>query len=348
MCTSFVIGDPTIGLVYARTMEFTLQLHSAVVVVPVGTTFTGTDEKGTIGSGGLTWTATHGAVYANALGIEGCAIDGMNDAGLVVGSLNFPVSADYLTVSDTDQAKSIASFEVAHFLLTTCATVAEARAALESTPVQNVGIAAYGGQVPPLHWTIHDTAGNHAIVEYVGGKLAIYDNPTTVMTNEPPFPIQLANLAEYSYLSAEPPAPIRIGELSLAAPSSGGGMKGIPGGFLATARFVRAFFARNCAPAFSTAAQGTDLARHLINGFDIPPGSVQTPAGAGESGGVTGIETTEWSIIHDLANRVSYLNTYEGPEWTRLDVRALCAAAKGLTVIGFPAPAAFPELTIGS
>ena len=67
MCTSFTIGDQSSGYVYGRTMEFTLPLRSSLVVAPGGLTFTGTDKAGKIGSGGLTWTSTHGAVYADAL-----------------------------------------------------------------------------------------------------------------------------------------------------------------------------------------------------------------------------------------------------------------------------------------
>lgn len=346
MCTSFTIGDQSSGYVYGRTMEFTLPLHSSLVVAPKGVTFTGTDKAGKIGSGGLTWTGTHGAVYANALDVTAASIDGINDAGLVVGTLNFPVSADYMTVSDADQSKSIGSFEVAQYLLTTCATVAEAKAALQGLLVQNVAIAPYGGTVPKVHWTIHDTQGNHVVAEYTSGALAVYDNPTTVMTNEPPFPMQIAHLAEYSYLSADPPPAIKVGDMTLQAPSSGGGMAGIPGGFLASARFVRVFFGRESAPAFTSAAQGVDIARHLINGYDIPPGSVMTPAGAGESGGMTGFEITEWSIIHDMANLQTYINTYEGPDWVRADVTSLLAGAKDITVIPFPAPAPFPEFAL--
>lgn len=348
VCTSFVIGSPASGLVYGRTTEFHLPLHSAVVVAPAGASFTGTDNRGRLGAGGLTWTATRGAVWQNTLGIEGAAIDGMNDAGLVVGTLNFALSADYQTVAEADQSKSVASLEVAHYLLTTCATVAEVRAALGGLLVQNVAAAAYGGQVPRVHWTVHDTAGNHVVVEYVGGECNVYDNPTTVMTNEPPFPMQLAHLAEYSFLTADPPAPIEVGGLTLAAPGPGGGMAALPGGFLSSSRFVRAFFASRCAPGFATAAEGVEVARHIVNGFDIPPGSVVAAAEAASSGGAGAAQLTEWSVIHDMANRVSHLNSHRGPDWTRVDVRALCQGATGVTSIPFPEPAPPRELSLPS
>ena len=42
MCTSFTITSSQGDIVYGRTMEFTLQLHSKVIVFPRGVTLTGT------------------------------------------------------------------------------------------------------------------------------------------------------------------------------------------------------------------------------------------------------------------------------------------------------------------
>lgn len=39
MCTSFTLGNQASGLIYGRTMEFTLDLHSEIIVVPAGTQF---------------------------------------------------------------------------------------------------------------------------------------------------------------------------------------------------------------------------------------------------------------------------------------------------------------------
>src|SRR5664279_1139542 len=180
MCTSFTIGDKDSGIVYGRTMEFTLDLRSEIVVIPAGSKLSGTDKNGEIGKGGLEWEAKYSVAAANALGIM-MAVDGVNERGLVFGALNFPASARYIEVSAEEQSGSIASFEVGTYLLTTCANVEEVRQALGNVPVQGVNLAAYGGAVPPLHYTVHDADGGSIVIEYTGGKLDIYDNPTTVM-----------------------------------------------------------------------------------------------------------------------------------------------------------------------
>ena len=344
MCTSFTITSSRGAVVYGRTMEFTLQLQSEVIVFPAGVELTGTGLAGEPGVGGHRWTATHAAVGMNALGLE-MVVDGVNDAGLVVAAFNFPVSADFVAIADDQQADAISCHEVGHFLLTTCKDVAEVRAALEHVPVHGPRLAAYGGQVPRIHFSIHDAQGGSIVAEWTKGRLDVYDNPTTVLTNEPPFPSQLDNLAQYSYMTALPAPAIELPGLKLQSPSSGGGMQSLPGGFTATNRFVRAFWAARSAPAFDTAEEGVSFARHILNGFDIPPGSVITPAGEGESGGVEGWEMTEWSVVHDLAGQTMYVNTFEHQGWTRVELAKLADGLSEVAMVKLPERDRYTELS---
>lgn len=344
MCTSFTIMSTKGAVIYGRTMEFTLQLGSEVIVVPAGVELTGTGVAGDPGVGGHAWTATHTAVGLNALGLR-MIIDGANDAGLVAAAFNFPVSAAFEAITEAEQAEAIGCHEVPLYLLTTCTTIAECREAIAAIRVHGPRMAVYGGQVPMLHFAVHDATGASIVLEWTDGALQVHDNPTTVLTNEPPFPMQLAHLAEYAYLSAEPPAPVELPGLTLTAPSSGGGMQALPGGFLATNRFVRAFWAARSVPAFDTPEQGVEYARHILNGFDIPPGSVLTPAGTGESGGQTGWEMTEWSIMADTANRALYVNTFAHQGWTRIDITAIAEGLDEIAIIPLPAKDRFHELT---
>lgn len=204
MCTSFTLTSTNGDVIYGRTLEFTLQLRSEVIAVPVGAELMGTGLAGDPGVGGRTWTATRAAVGMNALGLR-MVIDGQNDAGLVAAAFNFPVSAAFEAITAKQESQAIGCHEVPLYLLTTCSTVAECRAALADVRVHGPHMAAYGGQVPMLHFAVHDATGASVVLEWTRGRLDVYENPTTVLTNEPPFPMQLAHLAEYSYLSAEPP-----------------------------------------------------------------------------------------------------------------------------------------------
>ena len=344
MCTSFTLTSTKGDVIYGRTLEFTLQLHSVPIVFPKGVTRTGTGLAGEPGVGGLTWETTHAAVGMNGVGLE-IILDGVNDAGLVAAAFNFPVSAKYVAITPEQESQAVACHEIGTYLLTTCANVSEVRAALANVPVHGPHMAAYGGQVPMVHFSIHDAQGTSIAVEWIDGELAIHDNPTTVLTNEPPFPMQIAHLAEYSYLSPDPAPAIELPGMTLQAPSSGGGMQAIPGGFLASNRFVRAFWAARCVPAFDTAEEGIQYARHILNGFDIPPGSVMTPADQGESGGKAGWEMTEWSSMADCTNRVFYVNQFTHQGWTKINLATVSARLTEVTTLSLPSKDRFHELT---
>jgi len=343
MCTSFTIGDAKTGVIYARTWEFTLDLLTEFMVVPAGTSLTATDKKADVGHGGLTWEAKYDTVGTNALKLP-LMLDGVNEKGLSYGSLNFPASAGFPEVSDADQSKSLCTAELGLFLLTTCADVKEVRKVLPDVLIQAVPLKQYGNVAPPLHYTIHDKSGESIVVEYVDGELNVYDNPTTVMTNEPSFPMQLSNLAQYQSITNFPAPPIEVEGASYAAASSGEGTVGLPGGFIATSRFVRAFWYSHFAVPHKTPEEGVQTARHIINSFDIPPGSVMTPGGTGESGGVTGAEITQWTDIIDLENSVIYASSYKHPNLVRVEVKKACEAADGVTYIPMPESDPIPEL----
>lgn len=344
MCTSFTITSTNGDVVYGRTLEFTLPMRSQISVIPKGIDLTATGLAGEFGVGGRIWRTTHAAVGMNGVGLD-MILDGVNDAGLIVACFNFPVSAEYVTITAEQESSAIGCHEVPNYLLTTCADVAEVRAALAQVPVHGPKLAAYGGQVPMIHFTVHDASGTSIVAEWTGGELHVYDNPTTVLTNEPPFPAQIDNLAQYTYLSAAPAPAITLPGLTLKAPSSGGGMHALPGGFLATNRFVRAFWAARCVPEFATPGEGISHARHIVNGFDIPPGSVVTPAGEGESGGMAGWEQTQWSSMVDCTNRVYYVNSFDHQGWTRVDLATISEGLTEVTTYALPDHDRFHELT---
>jgi choloylglycine hydrolase len=345
-CTSVLLSAQDGGYVYARTMEFGLQLGSQIVIVPRNLAITATGPAGKIGEGGLTWTTKYAATGANALGLS-ILLDGFNEKGLAGGLFNFPGFAEFQTVPSGKADQSLASFELLTYILTSFATVDEVRAALPKIYVSGVSVKQFGNSVPPIHVSVHDASGRSLAIEYTnGGTLAMYDNPVHVFTNAPPFPMQLQNLAQYQYLTAAVQPPLKAGNLALAAPSSGDGMNGLPGGFLATARFVRAYFAQANAPRLATTGETVGMAFHMMNGFDIPPGSIGVSAAAGgEGGGVNGYETTEWTAVSDMKNLRYYIRTYNNQDLSMVDLKKADLNAKQMTFIAIDKPQTARDLT---
>jgi choloylglycine hydrolase len=316
-CTSLILKAKDGGVVYGRTMEFSLPMQSQAMVMPRNIALAGTGPSGAAGTG-LNWTGKYAAVGLNGVG-EKIFVDGMNEKGLAGGLLYLPNIAQFQEVSAAEAKTSIASFEMLTYVLTSFATVAEVKAALPKIKVNQAPQATFKGPVP-THMTLHDATGASLVVEYVGGALHMYDNPTSVLTNAPAFDWQITNLGQYVNLSPVEPNPMTVGPLTIAPPSTGAGLHGLPGDTLSPSRFVRAFFFSRNAPQPATTEEGLTTLHHIMNAFDIAPGSVVTKADSAAGGGVSGDETTEWTVYADLKNLRYTFNTYDNPNLQVIDM----------------------------
>jgi choloylglycine hydrolase len=341
-CTSFLLDAADGGKVYGRTMEFGLDLHSQLVIVPRNLALTGTGPDGTAGAG-LPWTTKYGVAGANGLGLP-VVVDGVNEAGLAGGLLYLPDLAVYQDVAAADAKASIASYELLLYTLTSFATVAEARVGITKIKVNRSPQVVFKMPVP-VHMTLHDATGASIVVEYIDGALHIYDNPTSVMTNAPAFDWHLTNLNNYLGLSLTDPAPRKVGGIELASPSTGAGMLGIPGDMSSPSRFVRAFVYSHAAPVAKTSDGAVLTAFHLLDNFDIAPGTIRTEAGAKAGGGVAGIETTEWMAVADLKNRRYYMRTYDDYQTQVIDLKSAKLDASAMIFVPLDRPSAPVNVT---
>ena len=165
--------------------------------------------------------------------------DAVNEKGLCIAGLNFVGNAVYPPV--TQGVASVPQYALIPWLLGTCATVAEARNALARVVVDNTPFAP---ELPcaQLHWLVADRSGC-IVVEATADGLHVYDDPVGVLTNNPPFPQQLAALRNYTRLSPSQP-PADFGGVPVTLDSRGMGALG-----LATCRRPRGSCARrSCAP----------------------------------------------------------------------------------------------------
>lgn len=285
-----------------------MDLGAKGIAVPRGLSIKGTGIDGKPGSG-LAWTSKYAAIGANGVDLP-IIVDGLNEKGLTGGMLYAPTISEFQEVSPIESAQSIASYEMLLYALTNFATVDEVKEGFRKIKVNRSPQKAFKGVIP-LHLTLHDAAGKSIVIEYVGGELQVFDNPTSVLTNGPQFPWHLTNLGNYAGLSTQEPSPLKLGDASFGAPSSGGGMAGLPGDFSSPSRFVRAALMKKHAPSKFTTRQQVSTAFHLLNNFDIPPGLVSLDGAYG--GGTGGYEITDWTAVSDMKNKVFYIRTHENP-----------------------------------
>src|SRR5438094_9148589 len=91
-CTGIRLIAEDGTVVHARTMEFAIDIHSDVIMVPRGYARVGTT---TDGKEGLKWKAKYASIGAKGVGLPVLFVV-LNEKGLSAGTFYFPTSAGYL------------------------------------------------------------------------------------------------------------------------------------------------------------------------------------------------------------------------------------------------------------
>jgi choloylglycine hydrolase len=310
-CTGITIKPKDGSIIFARTLEFGMDLKSNIIIVPRGKAFVGTAPGD---KPGLHWKTKYAMAGVNAFDLP-VIVDGLNEKGLHVGLFYFPGFAKYQELNG-DYSKVLAPWELGGFLLGTCADAKEAVAAAKSVYV-GAAVQKDMGMVPPVHFVVTDAGGTSVVLEYVGGELKVHANPFGVMSNAPTFDWHMTNLSNYVTMSDR-----NIGKFDLAGHEikslgQGSGMLGLPGDFTPPSRFVRAIaFSKSALPA-EGAKDGVLQAFHILNQFDIPKGSARA-----EDKGKEISEYTLWTSAADLKNLRYYFRTFDNSRIRMVDLKA--------------------------
>jgi choloylglycine hydrolase len=257
-------------------------------------------------------------------------MDGVNDAGLMAGAFYFPGQAQYAPAASTPAEQSINASEVTHYLLTTCATIDEAIAAIQNNTftVVDTPVSGWGPTAPPLHYQLIDAQGRHVAIEPVApGTLQITENTTGAFTNSPALPFHLLNLTQYMNIATETVAQSSIFGPAVTATGIGSGSLGLPGDYSPPSRFVRAAFFSANHPVPANTMDGVQELFHLLNAFDIPVGAAQVN---GES------DFTQATVARDSHELTYAWRTYADQQVRQVSLRELMANAKTPVRISIP------------
>ena len=263
---------------------------------------------------------THYAMLGMAHVADGYPLyyDAMNEKGLCAAGLNFVGNAVYTAVLPGKE--NVAQFELIPWLLGSCASVAEVRTLLAGATVTYTP---FSDKFPPaqLHWLIADR--NEAItVESTATGLHVYDNPAGVLTNNPPFDLQMFHLNDYMQLSPKQPENRFSDALALRTYSRGMGALGLPGDLSSASRFVRAAFVR------AHSASGEDETASVSQFFHIL-GAVEQPRGCCEVAEGT-YESTIYTSCCNADRGIYYYTTYDNSRISAVDMHAENLDAKTL------------------
>ncbi|MGO8970628.1 MAG: linear amide C-N hydrolase [Myxococcaceae bacterium] len=337
-CTGITLVAEDGTVVHARTMEFGIDLHSEVIMVPRGHARSGTTPDG---KEGLKWKAKYASVGTNGQGMP-VLFDGVNEKGLSAGLFYFPTSAKYMPYAATDAARTIAPWEVGSWMLENFANVDEVKANIGKIIVPAV---VYGewGFAPEVHFIVQDATAKSIVIEYVGGALNVYDNPLGVLTNSPAFDWHMTNLRNYVNFSMTNVPPVKLGSVTLQPFGQGSGMLGLPGDFTPPSRFVRAVaFSQSVLPSKSGDAAVME-AFHILNQFDIPKGAAREHE-KDEHGNILA-DYTQWTSASDLRTKRFYFRTYENSQIRVVDLTRMNLNATGIVSISMKGGEVLKSLT---
>ena len=336
-CTGIRLIAEDGTVVYARTLEFGVDLNSDVLMVPRGYARTGTTPDG---ENGAAWTSRYASIGANGVGLP-YLFDGLNEKGLAVGLFYFPTTAGYVRYQAAEASRTIAPWQVGSWILENFGTVDEVKQNIGKVVVANVVFKQWGF-VPPVHVVVHDAAGKSIVIEYVEGKLHVHDNLIGVMTNSPVFDWHMTNLRNYVNFSMVNKPPIEVGGVKLTALGQGTGMLGMPGDFTPPSRFVRAVAYSTSVLPSKTGAEAVLQAFHILNNFDIPEGAVR--AAEKDANGNIVTDRTIWTSASDLKAKRFYFRTYQNSQIRSVDLMRMPLDAKAITTISMKGPEAIKSL----
>lgn len=236
MCTA--INYITDNLYFGRNFDFDFSYNEKVTVTPRNYNFR--FKK-------IDDIDSHHAIIGIAAGIDEYPLyyDACNEKGLAIAGLNFPGNAVY---NESDEGSvNIAPFELIPYILGCADSVNQARKLLSDINLVNID---FSSDLPltPLHWMICDKKES-VVVEPLKEGLKIYDNPVGVLTNNPPFDMQLFYLNNFRHLSAGNGPNTFSDYFDLDEYSRGMGAIGLPGDLSSSSRFVKAAFTRTNSPA---------------------------------------------------------------------------------------------------
>ena len=310
-CTGITLTAKDGGCVVARTIEWGGSfLNSKYVVVPRGYTQRSYTPDGV---DGMTFTSRYGYVGL-AVEQEAFVAEGVNEAGLSGGLFYFPGYGDYGSYLPAHKATSIADLQLVAWVLGSCRTIDEVKAA-----VAKVHVVTIDPRAQTVHWRFTDRSGHQVVLEIIDGVPQFHDNALGVLTNSPDFAWQLTNLNNYVNLYPGSAAAHRMGGVELAAFGAGSGFLGIPGDVTPPSRFVRAAFYQATTPQAATAAQTVAQCFHILNNFDIPVG-IETKRGETAADIPS---ATQWTSATDMANRMIYYRTMHDSSIRCIDLKAI-------------------------
>ena len=296
-CTGISFTAKDGSFVVSRTMEWgSFVMSSRYMVVPRGHTIIAQTPSGT---NGMKIVAKYGYVAIGVLD-DNLFAEGVNEKGMMGELFYFP---NYGKYAPYDKSKNSTTMSDAHFLswvVGNFATIAEME-----KEINNIHVVPYGKGFGTAHFRLADATGRQVVVEYIDGKLHIFEDKIGIITNAPSFDWHMTNLNNYVNLFAGPTDSREVAGVTISQFGVGSGALGLPGDLTPPSRFVRAAFFVHTARQQATGYDAVMQSFQILNNFDIPVGAeFRDPNKMPNM-----LSATQWTTATDLKNMKFYYRT---------------------------------------
>ncbi|MBR2543399.1 choloylglycine hydrolase [Candidatus Saccharibacteria bacterium] len=295
MCTGVRFSDDAGNMYFGRNLDWSVGYGEKVVLTPRGykynTAFLGenTANPAVIGMG---------IIVENTPLYFDCA----NENGLAIAGLNFPGYAAY--APDAVEGKTnVAAYEFPLWVARNFSTVEEAKKALKDVAIVAKPI---NDEFPvsELHWIIGD-AKESIVVEYTDRGMEIFENHVDILTNQPGYAWHQENLRNYMNLFPQMPKEVKWNKAVMKPFGTGSLLRGLPGGFYSTDRFIRVAYFNTHYPMQSDEATNVSRLFHTLTGVAMIDGGAAMADGQ--------YEKTIYTGGYSTRTKTYYYNTYEDP-----------------------------------
>lgn len=276
-CTRVTYLGPDGRNLTGRSMDWSLPMLSNLWIFPRGMA-----RSGAAGPRSVDWISKYGSVITS--GYDIATVDGMNEKGLVA-NLLWLLNSQYPKDDGKTPRMSLAIW--AQFFLDNFATVDEAVAYLEAHPFDTAtkDVPDQPGKLTTVHLSLSDASGDSAILEWIGGKLQIHHSRDyRVMTNDPPYPEQLAIADYWKGVNAR---------------------ESLPGSTRAADRFVRAGTYIDMVVQSDDPRTAAAAVFSVVRNASVPFG-VSIP-------NAPNLSTTRWRTVADQKSRIYYVESALSP-----------------------------------
>ncbi|MBQ3432973.1 choloylglycine hydrolase [Candidatus Saccharibacteria bacterium] len=295
MCTGVRFSGKDGAMYFGRNLDWSCGYGEKVVITPRGYKYK---------SAFLGEMANSPAVIGMGIVAEGVPLyfDCANEHGLAVAGLNFPGYAAYAP-SAVDGKTNVAAYEFPLWVALNFTSVDEVEKALRDVAIVAKPI---NEQYPvsQLHWLIGD-AKRSIVVEYTANGMEIYKNDVDVLTNQPGYGWHKENLRNYMNLGSKMPEEVKWADATMKPFGSGSLMRGLPGGFYSTDRFIRVAYLNTHYPVQDSEADNVSRLFHTLAGVAMIDGGAAMADGQ--------FEKTVYTGGYSTATQTYYYNTYEDP-----------------------------------